>query len=173
MLGKYEESEALYRHTLEIKERVLGSDHPALAFTLGNLANLYAEMGRFEEAIPPHLRSLEIRRAALAPITRVSPGPRQPRCTYTSKAMCLEALAIREKVLSPEHPSLGVSFQNLARVYRNLGRNVEAEEMYRRSLAIYKEAYNPGHPQRVGVATPLPSRCRHARLGARAPMQVS
>ena len=71
------------------------------------------------------------------------------------EAMCLEALAIREKVLSPEHPSLGVSFQNLARVYRNLGRNVEAEEMYRRSLAIYKEAYNPGHPQRVGVATSL------------------
>jgi len=63
--------------------------------------------------------------------------------------MCLEALAIRERVLGSEHPSLGLNLLNLARVYRMLGRNAEAEEMFRRSLAVYRAAYDPGHPQRV------------------------
>jgi tetratricopeptide (TPR) repeat protein len=69
-----------------------------------------------------------------------------------AEAMCLEALTIREKIFGPEHPSLGLNHLNLARVYRKLGRYEEAEDSYSRSLAVLREAYDPGHRQRVEVA---------------------
>ena len=120
-------------------------------------------MGRFDEAVPPHLRSVEIRRAALgADHPSVARALDNLGGVYIelnrleeAEAMCLEAMATREKVLDPEHPSIGMSYHNLARVYRAQGRRTEAEEMYRRSLAVLTSAYDPGHPQRVGVAASL------------------
>jgi tetratricopeptide (TPR) repeat protein/CHAT domain-containing protein len=55
-------------------------------------------------------------------------------------------LAIREKVLGPEHTDVARSLNNLAEVYRAQGRNAEAEPLYRRSLAIREKALGLEHP---------------------------
>ena len=62
------------------------------------------------------------------------------------------ALAIREKVLGPEHPDVANSLHNLAGLYRVQGRYGEAETFYQRSLAILRKAFGPDHPD---VATSL------------------
>jgi tetratricopeptide (TPR) repeat protein len=49
---------------LAIKENSLGKEHPDLAVTLNNLANLYQVQGRYEEAEPLYQRSLEILKKA-------------------------------------------------------------------------------------------------------------
>ncbi len=58
--ASYEEAEPLYKRSLEIKEKVLGAEHPSVATTLSNLAELYKAQGRYEEAEPLYKRSLEI-----------------------------------------------------------------------------------------------------------------
>ena len=58
--GRYEEAEPLYKRALEIRERVLGPDHPDTATSLNNLAILYDNQGRYEEAEPLYKRALEI-----------------------------------------------------------------------------------------------------------------
>jgi CHAT domain-containing protein/tetratricopeptide (TPR) repeat protein len=62
------------------------------------------------------------------------------------------SLAIREKVLGPEHPDVGQSLNNLATLYRARGRFAEAEPLYRRSLEIRERALGSDHPD-VGASS--------------------
>ena len=48
--GKYVEAEPLYQRALAIYERVFGAAHPDVARVLGNMAGLYKNMGREEDA---------------------------------------------------------------------------------------------------------------------------
>jgi tetratricopeptide (TPR) repeat protein len=64
-----------------------------------------------------------------------------------SEAMPLaqRALAIQEKALGPNHPSVANLLTNLAFLYVNQGRYAEAEPLYKRSLAIREKALGPDH----------------------------
>ena len=53
------------------------------------------------------------------------------------------ALTIREKVLGPEHPDTALSLNNLAFLYRDQGRLVEAASLLQRALAISEAALGP------------------------------
>jgi tetratricopeptide (TPR) repeat protein len=48
--GKYSEAEPLHKRALAIREKALGPDHPDVAISLENLAVLYEQTGRTEEA---------------------------------------------------------------------------------------------------------------------------
>ena len=48
--ARYSEGEAFYQRSLHIREHALGPDHPDVAYPLTNLANLYAEQGKYSEA---------------------------------------------------------------------------------------------------------------------------
>ena len=65
-----------------------------------------------------------------------------------SEAMPLaqRALAIQEKALGPNHPSVANLLNNLAFLYVAQGRYAEAEPLYKRSLAIREKALGPDHP---------------------------
>ena len=56
------------------------------------------------------------------------------------------SLAIREKVLGPEHPDVAQSLNNLALLYHDQGHYVLAAPLYRRSLTIWEKALGPEHP---------------------------
>jgi tetratricopeptide (TPR) repeat protein len=55
-------------------------------------------------------------------------------------------LTICEKTLPPDHPSTAATLQNLALLYRYLGRYQEAEPLFQRALAISEKALPPDHP---------------------------
>jgi len=59
--GDAKQSETYFRRALAIKERYLGTDHPSVAGTLENIAALYRETGRTDEALPLEERAAEIR----------------------------------------------------------------------------------------------------------------
>jgi tetratricopeptide (TPR) repeat protein len=50
-MGDYDKAEPLFKHSLAIKEKALGTEHPDTATILNNLALLYALQGRGEEAL--------------------------------------------------------------------------------------------------------------------------
>lgn len=51
-MGLYEKAEPLLLEALDIKEKVLGVEHPGDAFSLSGLANLYYSTGNYEKAEP-------------------------------------------------------------------------------------------------------------------------
>jgi tetratricopeptide (TPR) repeat protein len=59
------------------------------------------------------------------------------------------ALAIREKVLGPEHPDTAASLNNLAYVLRAQGDYSRARPLLERALAIYEKTLGAGHPSRA------------------------
>ena len=46
------------------------------------------------------------------------------------------SLAIREKVLGPDHPNVAQSLNNLAGLYRDQGNSAAAEPLYQRAREI-------------------------------------
>src|SRR5262249_10986222 len=50
------------------------------------------------------------------------------------------ALSIAEKTQGPEHPSVGTALNDLAEIYRGLGRAAEAEALLKRSVDIREKA---------------------------------
>ena len=51
MEGKYDDAEGLYERCQAIQQKVLGSEHPWLAVTLGNRAWLYGRQVRGDRAV--------------------------------------------------------------------------------------------------------------------------
>ncbi len=57
----------LLQRALAIREKALGPEHPRVATGLNNLASLYRDQGRYDEAEPLHQRALAIFEKALGP----------------------------------------------------------------------------------------------------------
>src|SRR5262249_44658590 len=69
------------------------------------------------------------------------------RAAYSQAAPLLrDALAIREKVLGPEHPHTATSLNNLALLLQDQGDLAGARLLYERALAINEKALGPEHP---------------------------
>ena len=58
--GRYEEALALFRQSTALKEKVLGSNAPDVATSLGNMGDPLAKLGRFDEALATNQRTLQI-----------------------------------------------------------------------------------------------------------------
>src|SRR6516162_10201987 len=56
------------------------------------------------------------------------------------------ALAIREKVLGPEHPWTAESLNNLASLLQAQGDLAGSRPLYERALAIREKVFGPEHP---------------------------
>lgn len=61
-------------------------------------------------------------------------------------ALAEQVLAIRERTAGPDHPDLATAMHNLAVLYLNQARDVEAERLYRKALVIREKALGSDHP---------------------------
>ena len=55
-------AESFFKKSLEMREAILGLEHPDVAQSLNNLAALYNDKQLYEKAEPLYIRALEIRR---------------------------------------------------------------------------------------------------------------
>jgi CHAT domain-containing protein/Tfp pilus assembly protein PilF len=152
--GKFDEAIAIVERGLEIRERVLGPEHPDVAKSLTYLANLCLRKGNYVRAEPLYQRALTIQMKSL--------GPEHPYVAHTlnnlaafyrskgdyAKAEPLyeRALAIKEKVLGPAHSDVTTTLNNLANLYRRKGNYAKAELLYERALTISEKTLGPEHP---------------------------
>ncbi|KAI6439877.1 hypothetical protein MCOR15_011898 [Pyricularia oryzae] len=74
-----------------------------------------------------------------------------------AEQMHRETLALREKVLGPEHPSTFDSINNLALLFASQGKYQEAEQMHRKTLEFCKKAMGPEHPSTLDSMNNLAS----------------
>ena len=152
--GRYAEAENPLLQSLQIREKVLGPEHPDVATSMNNLAELYRSQGKYSEADLLYKRSLAIWEKVLGPkhpdvATSLNNLAELYRCRGKySKAEPLykRSLAIWEEILGPNHPKVAHSLNNLAELYRSQGKYSEADLLYKRSLAIFERILGPNHP---------------------------
>lgn len=62
----YKEAIELLSNALSLREKALGPNHPDVAATLHNLANVYEKAGKHEQSRPLYLRAISIQKDAIA-----------------------------------------------------------------------------------------------------------
>jgi len=120
--GKYEEAEQLYKRCLEIRETKIGKNHPDVATSLNNLAELYRSQGKYEEAEPLYQRSLGIYEKALGK-------------DHLYVAQSLGNLALLYKSRGNKQYE-GYSLNKMGKVFKNLGLYDKATDCYEQALEI-------------------------------------
>jgi CHAT domain-containing protein/tetratricopeptide (TPR) repeat protein len=152
--GKYDEALRLVERVREIREAILGADHPDFATSLKDLAILYYNKDEYAKADALLQRSLAIMERAL--------GPEHPRTASPLNSLAIlyggrgdlaiaepllrRALAIWEKAQGPDHTDVADVLNNLANLYYYQGDYLKAESFLRRALAIWEKARGPDHP---------------------------
>ncbi|MBD2442030.1 tetratricopeptide repeat protein [Dolichospermum sp. FACHB-1091] len=126
----------------------------ALATSLNNLAVLYESQGRYNDAEPLYLQSLDIRKHQLGnDHLDVAQSLNNLAVLYESQGryndaepLYLQSLDIRKHQLGNDHPDVAQSLNNLAVLYESQGRFNDAEPLYLQSLDIYKRQLGNDHP---------------------------
>ena len=152
--GKYAEAEQMNRRALQLKEQVLGAEHPSTLDSMNNLAVVLSSQGKYAEAEQMHRRELELSIHVL--------GAEHPSTLDSMNNLALvlgsqgkyaeaeqmhrRALQLKEQVLGTEHPSTLDSMNNLAVVLNSQGKYAEAEQMHRRELELSIHMLGAEHP---------------------------
>jgi len=142
------------RKSVEMREAILGPDHPDLATSLERLAQLLREQRDVAGARPLYERALAIRERAL--------GPEHPDVASSlnslssllwvqhdyagARPLLSRALAIYEKALGPEDPKVATCLNNLARMLLDQLDYAGAQPLAERALAIRENVLGPEHP---------------------------
>ncbi len=68
-----------------------------------------------------------------------------------ARPLFARALAIRERVLGPDHPDTATSLDTLALLLQDQGELAAARSLFERALAIRERVLGPGHPPPSGL----------------------
>ena len=123
---------------------MLGSEHPDVASYLNNLAWLYSNQGKYQEAEPLFKRALEIKEKVLgsehpdvAKSLNNLAGLYSNQSEYLkAKPLYIKAIHIAEKTLGPNHPNVLKYLENCANLLRMMNKNREAIKMEARAKKI-------------------------------------
>ena len=152
--GRFAEAGPLAERALQIRERVLGRDHPDTLTSVDTLAAVYLEQGRYSEAEPLYQRGLQSRERVLGRDHRDTVGSvnelgvlyyREGRYAE-AEPLYVRAVGTFERVLGRDHPDTLTSVDNLALLYSDQGRYAEAEPLSRRALGSRERVLGRDHP---------------------------
>lgn len=151
--AKYRESINLLLQAKEIRERILGSEHPEMATIYNELSEAYEKLGIYAMAEESCRKTLEIRKKAFGEDhPDVAAGYNDLALVKEKQGKYIEAeelyrksLSIRENVLGENHPDTAESYNNLAALYVRQGKYKEAELLYEKALSICEKVLGKDH----------------------------
>jgi CHAT domain-containing protein/Tfp pilus assembly protein PilF len=161
--SKYDEALSLAERVLEVRERLLGTEHRDVAAAITLLAGVYTGKGEYVKAEPLYRRALAISETALGkdhPSTAENLYELAILYYYQAKNVEAEPLFRRaldtyEKALGEDHPDTGAGLNGLAGLYRAQGKYADAEPLYKRALGIYEKALGEDHPDTAATLNNL------------------
>jgi CHAT domain-containing protein len=130
-----------------------------------NLANLYVDQGRYDEAENLYNRSLKIEEAAYGPMDDgVALTIEHLAILYSMQGrheeagpLHLRAFDIFEQVFGADHPLMAILLTNLGNFNQDQGNYGEAERLYGEAMKIARDALGDEHPLMVTVKVNLAS----------------
>lgn len=151
--GDVEVAAEAEQKSLEIRERILGREHPEVAGSLNNLANAYTALRQPKRAQELLERALDIETAAY--------GADHPNVAMTlsnlgnlaadmgkfdrAEELLSRALHAREIALGSRHPALAHTLSNLGLLMHQRGDRQAAREYYERALPILEAKHGSEH----------------------------
>ena len=158
--ARYADAAQFLTKAVEAGEEI-GAKSLALALALKQLGNLLRMQGKYREAEVVLLRALPaIKDAAgteenenyASAVAHLALVQHDLGKIQEAEPNYLRSLAIREKVLGPENPSVGIMLNSVAAFYDGTGRAVKAEPYYRRAIEVLERSLGPDH---LSLARPL------------------
>jgi tetratricopeptide (TPR) repeat protein len=150
--GSNESAANICEQSLRISEEQLGKNHPDTATSLNNLAILYQDTGRYQEAEPLFLQALKIEEQLRENHPNTANYLNNLAILYQdtgryqeAESLFLQALKIRKEQLGETHPDTAANLNNLASLYQDTGRYQEAESLFLQALKI-EEQLRETHP---------------------------
>src|SRR5713101_845463 len=151
-LGLYPRAQALQQQSMEIRQRVLGPEHPDTLTSMNDLATDLDDSGHYAEAEKLEREALDISRRVLGPehpdtlmlMSNLGNTLWQEGHYREAEKLNRETLGIQRRVLGPEHPGTLRSMNNLATDLDDS--DPEAEKLFRETLDIKRRVLGPEHP---------------------------
>ena len=151
-LGHYTAAEQGYKRAIALLNKP--ADAANAGILTDNLASLYGQIDRFDEAETHHKRALQLLETALGRDHReVGQAAANFGVMLSEASRHAEAEPLLRRGLtiaeaqSPQDPvNIAVILDNLSGLFRQTGRNDEAVAYQRRSLALFESALPPAHP---------------------------
>ncbi|MFT5509378.1 MAG: CHAT domain-containing protein/tetratricopeptide (TPR) repeat protein [Hyphomicrobiaceae bacterium] len=137
----------LYQRAIEIQEKVLGPDHPDLAASLNNLAELKSIQRKYAKAEQLHMRALAIREKSLGPndphialsltnLARLYGTMQRPKGAIP---LLEQAVKIGRTVLGNQHPDVVLSLRSLALAHAASGNFGKALSLHRQATGLVRQ----------------------------------
>ncbi|CAN5216040.1 hypothetical protein BH09SUM1_BH09SUM1_08460 [soil metagenome] len=141
------ESEPLFDRTLRIREKVFGASHPVVAETLRNLALVYWQQGRYDQAIALRNRAndinvetLEANHPAVGSQERDLAKEYRTLGRYTeAEKFLVQSRKARERAYGPDSFDVARVLQLHALLYNDESRYEEADALMQREYEITKK----------------------------------
>jgi hypothetical protein len=170
---KYGEAETMYRETLAVQQRVLGSEHPDTLFMANNVGISLNAQGKYDKAETIYRETLAVQQRVLRsehPDTLNTSSNLANALKLQGKygeaeTMYRETLAVLQRVLGSEHPDTLFTANNLANALKAQGKHGEAEAMCRETLAVQQRVPGSEHPSTLrtayNLANVLNAQCKY------------
>ena len=153
--GKYEESESLFKETLELQKKFYGEKpHPEVATTTYNLAELFRDKGSYDEAEKMFKSSLQM--------DIQLNGPEHPDVAYSLQGLAsiyrlegnfkeaeklyLQVLSMRKKFLGNEHPDVAYATYNVGLLFYGEEKYDSSKKYFDQSLEMHRKLNGVNHP---------------------------
>jgi tetratricopeptide (TPR) repeat protein len=164
-IAEYQNAKPVLEEAFEIRNNILGEEHPDTAKSLNNLGLLSKGLGDYVKARKCYDKALEIRRKVLGeehPDTAKSLNNLglllQASGNYSAVKPCYEqALEILRKVLGEEHRDTATSLHNLGFLLQAMGDYEKAMLHYEQALKIRRKVLGEEHPDTAGGLNSLGS----------------
>lgn len=158
-MGNYNQALEWHKRALNIRETVLGKEHPCTAITYNNMASVYLEQGEYNEALGWYQRALLINEAVLGKKHReTATSYHNMGSVYSHQGEYGKALewyrkdlSILETILDKNHPLIAGSFNDMAGVYCCQGDYSKALELFKKALSIHETVLGMNHPQTAAI----------------------
>ncbi|NEZ57165.1 tetratricopeptide repeat protein [Adonisia turfae] len=154
-MGNWEVAEGYYERLLnESNWEASDPDGFQQAVVSHNLAELYREQAKYEQAEPLYAEALDTLMPLLGDMDRNVLVVRNNQAEFYRDIGDLEQAARlhqgiaqdREAALGPEHSDVGTSWYNLASIYRRQGQLDQSAELAQQAYDVKVNAYGDNHP---------------------------
>ena len=157
--NKFDEALVLGKQALDIREKILGPDHEAVASSLNCMADIYVAQQKYDVAEPLYKRSLTILEKKWGAESKYLTSTIESLALVRfalhdnggAEKLYLRSLAINEKVLGPNDPGTGKTLGTIGIFYERIEKYTKAADFFKRSLTIKEKELGPNHQGLLGA----------------------